>query len=146
MALSSNSALIAAAREDIAGFDDDRQAGGGVLGPPTAQQRDEQKASIEAERAEYAAAGDVANVAACDDALERLAAAKVVDAAGGDGSRKRVTSGGLFGEPLPPPRPRTDNEKAAYRASVERERAKYEHEGDAAGVQACDQELRNATA
>lgn len=39
------------------------------------------------------------------------------------------------------PRPRTDQERGAYIASVRRERKKYEREGDAENVAACDAEI-----
>lgn len=130
---------------------DDAPPPGSLHGPRTPQQRDDQKASIERERAEYARAGDADGVAACDAELTRLDAMPVVEPArpGPDdrprefGIDQAARSGGLFGEPMEPRRQRTADELAAYRASIERERASYQRQGDAAGVAACDDELRN---
>lgn len=153
MALSSTDTdLIAAAREDIAGFDEQRRAGS-LYGPRTPKQRDEQKTSIEAERAEYERDGNAGGVAACDDELQRLEAEPVAEPSPAEApapeARQAIpmASGYLTtGSPPPPPRTRSDKELAQYIASVQAERDNCAREGKAARVAECDAELARARA
>jgi hypothetical protein len=162
MALDSNSSLIAAAREDAAGFDADatrvraNDAGarpGSLYGPRTPKQLAEQRASIEAEKAEYERDGNAGGVAACEAELRRLASEPVAEPPPGDveaaADRQAIpmASGYLTaGSPSPPPRQRTDAELAAYIASVQAERDNCAREGKAARVAECDAELAKAQA
>jgi hypothetical protein len=146
MALDSSSALIAAAREDAAGFDD-RPRPGSLHGPPTTQQRDEQRASIEREQAAYEAEGNAGGVAACASELQRLATVPVAEPPVSEPGERR-------------PDPSAERHKLAeghgsieggvstiaqgdYRQKVEAEREQYRKEGNAANVVTCDAELAN---
>jgi hypothetical protein len=153
MALTSTDTdLIAAAREDAAGFDADARPGS-LYGPRTPKQLVEQRASIEAEKAEYVRDGNAGGVAACDDELQRLEAEPVAEPSPAEApapeARQAIpmASGYLTtGSPPPPPRQRTDQQHAAYIAAVEHERDVYMKEGRLANAQACDAELARARA
>ncbi|HUB74608.1 MAG TPA: hypothetical protein VL979_11295 [Solirubrobacteraceae bacterium] len=154
MALTSaDTDLIAAAREDIAGFDADAtrvradDAGarpGSLYGPRTPKQLAEQRASIEAEKAEYERDGNAGGVQACDAELQRLEAEPVAEPSP---TRTAVAGGYLTaGSPPPPPRQRTDKQVEEYVASLERERDVYVKEGKLGKAQECDVEIARATA
>jgi hypothetical protein len=104
----------------------------------TPQQRDAQKALIEAERAEYEEAGNAANVATCDAELQRLEAEPVAEAP--IEARGVVSSYLTTGSPPTPPPPKTNQQLTQYMERVTREREAYERAGDVAGVAACDAE------
>jgi len=153
MALSSTTTdLIAAAREDAAGFDADARPGS-LYGPKTPQQLAAKRASVEAERAEYAKAGNAGGVQACDDELQRLASEPVAEPSPAEApapeARQAIpmVSGYLTtGSPPPPPRQRTDKELAQYIASVQAERDVYVKEGKLGKAAECDAELAKAQA
>ncbi|HXD55546.1 MAG TPA: hypothetical protein VN618_12375 [Solirubrobacteraceae bacterium] len=132
---------------------DDASPAGTLGGRRTPQQRDDYRAAIEAELAANRREGDADGVAACDTELRRLESEPVADPpipTPATMLRGRefdidhaAREGGLLGPPPSPLRERTAAELADYRASIERERANYQRQGDAAGVAACDAELRN---